>query len=160
MYVDADDAVLRSFVDKVSERTGQQASWIPELCCYELNTKRWGPLVVKMHHYFFIAHADNADATELEAYTKSCVDWGLKHYQGVMRGMQKGVAIYPVLLQASPSPEVIAYTKQKPDAHWAAFALPTVVNLSTGAIDFLDKTPIWGFAMWKGIRKAATEALG
>ena len=160
MYADANDEVLRSFAEKVAESTGQEVSWVPELCCYQLNTKSWGALAVKMHHYFFIARNDAASVADFDAYTRTCVDWGLKHYQGFVRGMQKGVAIYPVLLQANPSGEVVAYTKQKPDAHWAAFALPVVVNLSTGAIDYLEKTPIWGFAMWKGIRKAASEALG
>ena len=160
MYADANDELLKSFIAKVAERTGQQPTWVPELGCYEVNTKSWGALAVKMHHYFFVTHDDTATAADFDAFTQASVKWGLKHYEGLLRGMQKGVAIYPVLLQASPSAEVVAYTKQKPDAHWAAFALPTVVNLTTGAVDYLDKTPIWGFAMWKGIKKAAESALG
>ncbi len=160
MFVDANDERLRSFVEKVAARTGAQAAWVPELGCWQLDTKGWGALAVKMYHYFFIARNDTASATDLEAYTQACVTWGLEHYQGIPRGLQKGVAIYPVLLQAEPSEEVVAYTKRKPNAHWAAFALPCVVNTSTGAVEHLDKTPVWGFAMWKGIRKAADQALG
>ena len=160
MYADATDAALKSFAEKVAQATGQQLAWIPELGCYQFNTKSWGALAVKMHHYFFIARNDAATAADFDAYTQACVDWGLKHYEGFARGMQKGVAIYPVLLQASASAEVVAYTKQKPERHWAAFALPVAVDLSAGTISYLDKTPIWGLAMWKGIKKVAAETLG
>lgn len=160
MFADANDEQLRSYVTKAVNRTGKQASWLPELGCWQLDTKSWGALAVKMHHYFFIARDDMATAADFEAYTQACVSWGLKHYQGIPRGLQKGVAIYPVLLQTEPSPEVVARTKQKPESHWAAFVLPTSVNLTTGAVEYLEKTPIWGFAMWRGIRKAADLALG
>ena len=159
MYTNANEAQLREFVSKVAGRIGQEAPWNPELGCYQLDSQSWGALAVKMHHYFFITRDDNATAADFDVYTRTCVDWALKHYSGMPRGMQKGVAIYPVLLQAAPSPEVIAYTKQKPNSHFAAFALPCVVNLATGAVDHLDKTPIWGLAMWKGIKRLADETL-
>ena len=44
--------------------------------------------------------------------------------------------------------------------HFAAFDLPILVDPFTGACEMLEKTPVWGFAMWKGIKKAAREALG
>jgi hypothetical protein len=160
MYVDANDEQLKSFVAKVAERTGKEASWVPELGCYQLDSESWGPFVVKMHHYFFIARDDAATAADFEAFSQACVEWGLKHYHGLPRGFQKGVAIYPVLLQEQPSPEVIALTKRKPSAHWAAFALPCAVSLATGTVEYMEKTPVWGFAMWKGVKKAADSALG
>ncbi len=160
MHTDPNDAQLRDFVGKMAGRIGKEAPWNPELGCYQLDSESWGTLAVKMHHYFFVTRDDGATAADFDAYVRACVDWGLKHYRGIPRGLQKGVAIYPVLLQAPPSPEVVAYTKQKPDSHWAAFALPCVVDLSTGAVEHLEKTPVWGFAMWKGVKRAADEALG
>lgn len=159
MYAGANDELLKSFVEQVAARTDQEVTWVPELCSYQLSTKSWGALAVKMHHYFFVARNEDATAADFDAFTKACVSWGLNHYKGLPRGVQKGVAIYPVLLQTNPSAEVVAYTKQKPNAHWAAFALPVVANLSTRSIEYLDKTPVWGFAIWKGIKKTATEAL-
>lgn len=160
MHVDGNDSQLREFVSKMTGRIGKEAPWNPELGCYQLDTESWGVLAVKMHHYFFVTRDDTATAADFDAYVQACVSWGLENYRGIPRGLQKGVAIYPVLLQAAPPADVVAYTKQKPDSHWAAFALPTSVNLTTGAVEYLDKTPFWGFAMWKGVRKAASEALG
>ncbi|MBQ6491916.1 MAG: hypothetical protein IJI88_06535 [Atopobiaceae bacterium] len=160
MYVNPNDEQLRAFVGKVAGRVGQQAPWVPELGAYVLSSQSWGALAVKMHHYFLITRDDNAAAADMDAYTQACVTWALSNYQGLPRGLQKGVGVYPVLLQAQARPDVVAYTKQKPSAHWAAFALPTVVDLSTGRLDFMEQTPVWGFAMWKGVRKAAVEALG
>ena len=160
MYVNPNDEQLRAFVGKVAGRVNQQALWNQYLACYQLDSSNWSTLAVKMHHYFFITRDDAATVADFDAYIQACVDWGLNNYHGVARGLQKGVAIHPVLLQAYPSAEIIARTKQKPNAHWAAFVLPSVVNLSTGAVDYLEKTPVWGLAMWKGIRKVAQEALG
>lgn len=160
MNVNPNDEQLRAFVGKVASRIGQQAPWIPELNAYQLNSQSWGVLAVKMHHYFLITRDDNATAADFDAYVKTCVDWALNNYQGLPRGLQKAVGVYPVLLQANAHPDVVAYVKQKPDAHFAAFALPCVFDLSTETLDYMDQTPIWGFAMWRGVRKAASEALG
>lgn len=160
MNINPNDEILRSFVGKVASRVGQEAPWNQELGCYQLDSQNWGFLVVKMHHYFFITRDEEASVDDFDVYVKKCVDWCLNNYRGVPRGMQKGVAIHPVLIQHDPSPEVIAYTKQKPNAHWAAFVLPTVCNLTTGAVEYLEKTPVWGFAMWKGVRSVAQKLLG
>lgn len=159
MNTDVNDELLRSFVEKAAGRVDQQAEWNQELGCFLLDSKNWGFLAVKMHHYFFIARDDAATVSDFDEYVHACVDWGLRNYKGLPRGMQKGVAFHPVLLQSNPSPEVIAYTKQKPDAHWAAFVLPTAVDLTSGSVDYMEKTPIWGYAMWKGIREVSDEVL-
>ena len=160
MYVNPNDEQLRAFVGKVAGRTGQEAPWVPAVGAYVLSSQSWGALAVKMHHYFLVTRDDNATGADMDAYTKACVEWALHNYQGLPRGLQKGVGVYPVLLQAQARPDVVAYVKQKPAAHWAAFALPTVVDLASGTPIFMDATPVWGFAMWKGVKKAAMNALG
>ena len=159
MFVNPNDEQLRAYVGMVAGRLGQEAPWNAQLGAYQLVSQGWAALAVKMHRYFLITRDDNATAADFAAYTQACVAWSLDNYAGFPRGVQKGVAIYPVLLQAHAAPDVVAYTKEKPDAHWAAFAMPTVVDLSSGKVDFLEKTPVWGFAMWKGVREAATAAL-
>lgn len=159
MYVNPYDEQLRAFVGTVAGRTGDQAPWNQELGAYQVVCQNWAALAIKMHSYFFITRDDNATGADFAAYTDACVSWALKNYEGLPRGVQKGVAIYPVLLQAHLNPEVVAYSKQKPDAHWAAFALPTAIDLSSGAVEYLDSTPVWGFAMWKGVKKSAVKVL-
>ena len=160
MNVNPNDETLRAYMERVAANVGQQPVWNEQLGCWQVATESWGALAVKMHHYFFVTRDDGANAADFDAYVKACVSWGLDNYRGLPRGLQKGVAIYPVLLQTQAWDENVAYTKQKPDAHWAAFVLPTVVNLSAGAIECMEKTPVWGYAMWKGVRKAAQNALG
>ena len=160
MNVNPNDEYLRSFVGMVAGRVGDQAPWNPELGAYQLVSQSWAAFAVKMHSYVFITRDDYATSADFDAYTKACVDWALNHYAGLPRGLQKGVAIYPVVLQARANPDTVAYTKQKPDPHWAAFTLPVAVDLSTGAVEYLDSTPVWGFAMWKGVKKTAQQLLG
>ena len=159
MKADRNDELLQSFVQDAASRVNQEAVWNGELGCYTLDSKNWSFLATKMHHYFFITRDEAASVEEFEAYVDACVSWGLENYRGLPRGLQKGVAICPVILQQQPSAELVAYTKLKPKAHFAAFVLPTVVNASTGAVDFLEKTPLWGCAMWNGIRKEAQSVL-
>lgn len=160
MNVNPYDEQLRAFVGMVAGRLGREAPWNPQLGAYQLSSQNWATFAVKMHHYFLITRDDRVSAADFDAYAKACVSWALEDCRGLPRGLQKGVAVYPVLLQGAAAPEIVAYTKQKPDAHFAAFALPTVVDLASGRVDFLEKTPIWGFAMWKGVRAAAEDALG
>lgn len=91
---------------------------------------------------------------------KACSDWALNNYQGALRGLQKGVVSYAILLQHPLNANAVAFTKELPKKHFAAFDLPILVDPFTGACEMLEKTPVWGFAMWKGIKKAAREALG
>lgn len=68
------------------------------------------------------------------------------------------------LRRAAPAPflnpAAVSFAKEKPKGHFAAFDLLMVVDSVTGDCETLERTPVWGFAMWKGIKQAGREAIG
>lgn len=112
-----------------------------------------------MHSYFFFAANDLAGYAQMQVYAEACMAWARKNYEGLPRGMQSGLAVYPVMLQHPLQPDALAYVKQIPDKHWAAFELPVLFDPMTGQLEHLDKTPVWGFAMWRGIKATARMVL-
>lgn len=151
--------VLPAYLQVVAARLGTQPRFIPETGAYLLVAERFGAFAVKMHSYFFFAANDALGFSGMQAYAQACTTWALNNYEGLPRGMQKGLAIYPVMLQHPLVPDAVAYVKQVPQKHWAAFELPVLLDPQTGQLETLDKTPVWGFAMWNGIKKAARFAL-
>ena len=152
-------AVLPSYLQTVASRIGQAPQFIPEAGAYLLVADQRGALAVQMHSYFFFAANDLAGYAQMQVYAEACMAWARKNYEGLPRGMQSCLAVYPVMLQHPLQPDALAYVKQIPDKHWAAFELPVLFDPMTGQLEYLDKTPVWGFAMWRGIKASARMAL-
>lgn len=151
--------MLPSFAQSLSAHLDAPMDYIPELGAYHIVTKRFTAALANLHQHFFVSAYDAAGYAEMQAYTKACSDWALNNYQGALRGLQKGVVIYAVLLQHPLRADAVSYTKELPKKHFAAFDVPVLVDPVTGTCEMLEKTPVWGFAMWKGIKRAAREAL-
>ncbi len=151
--------LLNPFVQQVAARLGEPAQFIPELQTYLFVTKRFSAALANIHQYFLIYENNGVGYNEMRDYSAACTDWALHNYAGVPRGLQKGVAIYPVMLQHPMNPGAIQFVKEKPKAKFAAFTLPVVVDPVDRQVQFMDTTPVWGFAMWGGVKKAASEVL-
>jgi hypothetical protein len=54
---------------------------------------------------------------------------------------------------------VDAVERRPSSKHWAAMVMPIVVDLGTGEIHYLKKTPIWGAAYYRGLRRIIRELL-
>ena len=152
-------AILPSYLQTVASRIGQAPQFIPEAGAYLLVADQRGALAVQMHSYFFFAANDLAGYAQMQVYAEACMAWARKNYEVLPRGIQSGLAVYPVMLQHPLQPDALAYVKQIPDKHWAAFELPVLFDPMTGQLEHLDKTPVWGFAMWRGIKASARMAL-
>ena len=146
-------------MQQVAARLGEPAQFIPELQTYLFVTKRFSAALANIHQYFLIYENNGVGYNEMRDYSAAYTDWALHNYAGVPRGLQKGVAIYPVMLQHPMNPGAIQFVKEKPKAKFAAFTLPVVVDPVDRQVQFMDTTPVWGFAMWGGVKKAATEVL-
>lgn len=151
--------ILPSYLQTVASRICQAPQFIPEAGAYLLVADQRGALAVQMHSYFFFAANDLAGYAQMQVYAEACMAWARKNYEGLPRGMQSGLAVYPVMLQHPLQPDALAYVKQIPDKHWAAFKLPVLFDPMTGQLEHLDKTPVWGFAMWRGIKATARMVL-
>ena len=122
-------------------------------------TYTFAAALTDMHQYFFIASDDHAGYEEMRAYSEACTSWALDNYQGLPRGLQKGIAIYPVMLQHPIDPGALRYVLEKPNMKFAAFQLAVALDPVAGEIRYLEKTPVWGYAMWNGIKRTAGETL-
>lgn len=151
--------ILPSYLQTVASRICQAPQFIPEAGAYLLVADQRGALAVQMHSYFFFAANDLAGYAQMQVYAEACMAWARKNYEGLPRGMQSGLAVYPVMLQHPLQPDALAYVKQIPEKHWAAFELPVLFDPMTGQLEHLDKTPVWGFAMWRGIKATARMVL-
>ena len=150
---------LEPYVQQIAARLGQTPQLVPGLQTYLFVTKRMSVAAAQMHQYFFIYANDLVGYNEMRDYAAACTEWALHNYEGVPRGMQKGLAIYPVMLQHPLNPGAVQFVKEKPKVKYAAFTMATLVDPIDHQIQFLDAAPIWGHAMWKGIKKAAVETL-
>lgn len=150
---------LEPYVQHIAARLGQTPQLVPSLQTYLFITKRMSVAAAQMHQYFFIYANDLVGYNEMRDYAAACTEWALHNYEGVPRGMQKGLAIYPVMLQHPLNPGAVQFVKEKPKIKYAAFTMATLVDPIDHQIQFLDATPIWGHAMWKGIKRAAVETL-
>lgn len=153
------DTPFDAYLWRASSRLQVPFSYLPELSSYLMVTERMSAVMANMHQFFFFTQNDACNGALMHQFTSACVSWALHNYQGAPRGMMKGVAIYPVMCQTVANPEVIAFTKQKPDMHYSSFTLACSVELSTGRIEWMEKTPVYGLAMWNGVKKAAEMAL-
>ena len=76
--------------------------------------------------------------TEASAYSRL-------HNKGWPRGLQSGTAVIAVLLSSNLDSQAIQYCcKLKSAKKWAAFAIPVLVDSSTGDVHSFEKSPIWG----------------
>ena len=112
-----------------------------------------------MHSYFFFAANDLAGYAQMQVYAEACMAWARKNYEGLPRGMQSGLAVYPVMLQHPLQPGRTRLCEADPGQALAAFELPVLFDPMTGQLEHLDKTPVWGFAMWRGIKASARMVL-
>lgn len=151
---------FQDYIAMISQKLECQAEFIPELGCYLFTSKRMGAALTSMHNFIFVKLDEEADAVSVENYSAACAKYALENYKGVVRGMQKGVVMYPVICQTHASETLMAQVQKKPSSHWAAFELAVAVDLSERRISYMKSTPLWGAAMWKGIKKAADKALG
>ena len=151
--------LLNPFVQQVATRLGEPAQFIPELQTYLFVTKRFSAALANIHQYFLIYENNGVGYNEMRDDSAACTDCALHNDAGVPHGLHKGVAIYPVMLQHPMNPGAIQFVKEKPKAKFAAFTLPVVVDPIDRQVQFMDTTPVWGFAMWGGVKKAATEVL-
>ena len=153
-------AGLDAYLERVAQRLGMRPQYVPEVGAHLFVTQRFSMALANIHQYFFIIWDDAAGYPEMQAYAARCADWALNNYQGLPRGLQKGIAIYAVLCQHPVNLSCVQLVKQTPKKHLGAFELPVVVDPVDHRIECLEKTPVWGFAMWNGIKKTAAETLG
>ena len=152
-------AAFQQYLDQIAQKLCQQPTYVPELNCYQFYTERFSAALAKMKQFYFLTENDTMDFQTAKAYSAACMTRALNIYQGLPRGFQTGVVAYNVICQSQANPATCQFVQQLPDKHMAAFEMPVVVELPAKNLYYCTKKPLWGFAMWGGIRKTAEAVL-
>jgi hypothetical protein len=79
------------------------------------------------------------------------------HTVPLPRGLGSGMVVYPVFTVQHAGPELLALIGGKAPKHWAAFEFPVVAELASGQLRRQEKTPVWGAAYFRRMRREADE---
>jgi hypothetical protein len=108
---------------------------------------RW--MATKLHALVVVVPLPEVTAEAVGVVTEQAVDYA-KRTKGQLRGLQTGVAALPVLVSSRVHEDAVAAVEARPSKHWAAFVLPTVVDLGAGAVHRYDGRLVWGgvYSAW------------
>ena len=142
------------YVRSVNARLGT-GTWVPYLNAWQYYDEefriKWG--ASKMKRFSFITRMDRVDDALVRQFSAACTQYALDHYPGMARGMQVGIASFAVIASRNVEESAVRQVMETPPAHFAAFEMPVLLDLTTGAIYHMQKTPLWGALMWKDLRQ-------
>jgi hypothetical protein len=112
----------------------------------------WKGLTVLSQHVF-VRSVDSASHDHLKALFESGFRFGKKTNRlPLLRGMQFGYMIIPVILTRGPDSRLIESAIQRPAKHWALFEFPVVVDLASRRAAFYQGGPAWGGLFFSDLR--------
>ena len=116
---------------------------------------RW--MASRLHTFVAVRSLPVVTAEELDAFTRASLEY-VKQAKGAWRGAQSGVAVIPVLVGESVDEAAADYARTQLVRHYAAFAWPVTVDLSTGERTSHRGRPTVGavFTGWMRQQIAAT----
>lgn len=117
--------------------------------------------LVILSQHFFIKHQEKVTVTDL----KDLFETGFKKAKKInriplLRGMQFGYMIIPVIVSKNIPQEVIDYVNSKPRTHFSLFEFPVVYDLATGKVHFYRQTHFWGAFFYSDLREIVGEMIG
>lgn len=142
------------------EAISQRFSKIEEVKINSLSVKsmyeekfeiKW--MATKLKNFSFVAYTSKIDADDIITYSSACLDYALKSYKGLPRGLQNGVSAFNVLVSEKVTEKAKATAMARPKKHFAAFQMPVIVDLSNENIYYYKNTPIWGRVYYKYFRE-------
>ena len=101
----------------------------------------------------------SATSSDLEVIADRSFNEALRLKVRLPRGLGSQVVSYPALVVDQCSDELRSFAATYAPKHWSAMDFPIVVDLATGTLVFLEKTPMWGAAYYKRTREEARELL-
>lgn len=115
----------------------------------------WKGLIILSQHVV-VRHVDNATQNDAKALFEAGYRFGKKaNWVPLLRGLQFGYMIIPVIVGESPDGALVEAVSQCPSKHWALFEYPVVVNLSTNQTLCFNGTAAWGAFFFSDMRKVA-----
>lgn len=146
------------YVRSINARLGT-GIWVPYLNAWQYYDEefrmKWG--ASKMKRFSFVTRMDRVDGALVRQFSAACTQYALNNYPGMARGMQVGIASFAVIASRNVEESAVRQVMETPPAHFAAFEMPILLDLTTGAFYHMQKTPLWGALMWSDLRKYADQ---
>lgn len=112
----------------------------------------WKGFVLLSQH-IVVRHINHAVPEDLSVLFDAGFSYGKKVNKiPLLRGLQFGYMIIPVIVGESPDESLIEVVSESPPKHWALFEYPVVVNLSTNDVSFFRGSAIWGKFFFSDLR--------
>ena len=109
----------------------------------------------KLRYLTYIAHQNHITKESIISYSTACHRHTVDEYKSAM----KSAACFSVLASEKVDQAAVDYVMTPHKMRENVFEMPVILDLATNKIHFMQKTPIWGFAMWEGFREYIRENL-
>ena len=107
----------------------------------------------QLNLFTIIATPEEVSEEAVSSFCASALDYAIKHNAGLPRGMQSGVACFPLMISPSISVEAEKWVQKKSRKRFAAFAFPVLLDTSDKIPVYYKKTPVLGGMYYKFFRK-------
>lgn len=145
---------LENYKEKVRGRFNQSnfvASLNAEFFYEERFEMKW--FATKLKQFSFVSDVDCITLETVRNYSENCMNYAIKEYKGIPRGLQNGVVSYSVLISDKVDDDAIDFAMSRPKKHYSAFEMPIIVDLAKQEIFYYRKTPLWGSIYYKHFRE-------
>jgi hypothetical protein len=110
-------------------------------------------LATKLKIFSFISCVNKIDLNDIVNYASICINYALKNYKGLPRGVQNGVTSFNVLVSENVTDEAIKFAISRPKKHFALFEMPIIYDLNNNKIYYYKETPTWGSIYYSYFRQ-------
>ncbi len=116
----------------------------------------------KMARFIIISTLENVDTIKFQDYSSHATKYALENRNSALpRGFGGSLLSIPVLVSDDFSEDLKMWTeKHLMEKHWSAFEFPVLVSPKAKRIYYCRKTPVWGWAYYRGFRKYVEQELG
>lgn len=88
---------------------------------------------------------DPVTVATIEAALADSFAYAKQNYNGWPRGLQSAVGVITILMSSHIDERAFEYCRElKSGKKWAGFAVPVVIDSSTGQVHYFNRNPIWG----------------
>ena len=111
--------------------------------------------------FFVFSNLGVPDIGRMTAFSTAAFDYAKRNKKsGLPCGLFEAVACFCVAIVGNAPQELVYFVSSTtPKKHYAAFEIPVLFDASQGQLYYLQTTPVWGAAYWRGFRKEIEKYL-
>ena len=115
----------------------------------------------KIARFILVTSMDEVNTETLKDFSSVSTKYALDNRDSLLpRGFGGSLFSFPVIVSEDFEEELKKWMeKSKAKKHWAAAEFPVLISLKDKKIHYSKKTPIWGAAYYRGLRKFVESQL-